>query len=443
MSDRDPAWPVDDSGGILGDGRFATRTEHPATAAEIQTAVRRAVAEGLAVYPQGGGTALDYGGVPARPGVAIRLGKLDRVVDYPVADMTITVEAGMTLAAVRALVGRHGQRLAIEASDPDRDTLGGIFAAASTGPRRFGWGRPRDQIIGVAFVTGDGELVRGGGRVVKNVAGYDFPKLLTGSLGTLGIITELTLKVNPRPEASAFVRVPFATMDAAANALDALNVSGTRPVALELLASEASEHLRHGWDLLVGFEGNRAAVAWQVARLGSELCRAELAVLRDDEAERAWLDRAADEATWSDWEKLAGLPWPADFVAAVESQLMLAQQRRFVFRASFAPAAAPRFAAALDRSLWWVAIHAGNGIVRGVSTAGFAAEYEAGAALGRLRAEAERLGGSLILSACPAAWKPRLGVWGPPRPDWALAERVKAALDPGRVLNPGRFVGSI
>src|SRR6185312_5868323 len=124
---------------------------------------------------------------------------------YPAADMTITVEAGITLAALGAVLAEQHQRLQIDAPDPDRATLGGVFATNTRGPRSFGLGRPRDQIIGVAFVTSDGELVKGGGRVVKNVAGYDFPRLLTGSLGTLGIIAQMTLKVRPMPEASELV----------------------------------------------------------------------------------------------------------------------------------------------------------------------------------------------------------------------------------------------
>ena len=157
------------------------------------------------------------------------------MIDYPAADMTITVEAGMTLAALRAVLAEKGQRLLVDAPQPDRATLGGIFATNTSGPRRFGAGRPRDQIIGVSFVTSDGALVKGGGRVVKNVAGYDFPKLLTGSIGTLGIITQMTLKVRPIPEASALVWVPMPDVEALGPTLDRLNTSATRPIALELL----------------------------------------------------------------------------------------------------------------------------------------------------------------------------------------------------------------
>ena len=404
-------WPEDDTNGVLGDGRFASATHHPESVDEFRAIVRDAVASGLAVYPQGGGTSLDYGGIPSRPGVAVRMGRLVRVVDYPFADMTVTVEAGMTLGALRTLLAEQGQRLAIEAAHPESATLGGIFATASTGPRRFGWGRPRDQIIGVSFVTGDGELVRGGGRVVKNVAGYDFPKLLTGSMGTLGIITELTLKVSPKPEAAAVVDIHFDSLTAVDAALDRLNVSATRPIALELIDNATGGP----WALMVGFEGNREAVNWQVRRLESEMDRTGLTVLQDHEAETVWLNIV-------DYEAEACSP--------------------VGFTASFAPSRSIEFLGLVDRDRWSTRTHAGNGVVRGLDLIGDDLQGYA-SEVGRLRAESNRLGGSLILHRCPTPWKDRLGIWGPSRPDWVIAERVIQALDPGRVLNPGRFIGTI
>src|SRR5262249_36061141 len=160
--------------------------------------------------------------------VAIDTTAICRLIDYPFADMTITAEAGMTLAALSEILASKQQRLLVEAPFPERATLGGIYATNTSGPRRFGAGRPRDQIIGVSFVTSDGTVVKGGGRVVKNVAGYDLPKLLTGSMGTLGIITQLTLKVRPIPEKSAIVWASFRSARAASEALDSLNVSDTR-----------------------------------------------------------------------------------------------------------------------------------------------------------------------------------------------------------------------
>ena len=169
----------------------------------------------------------------------------------------------------------------VDAPDPDRATLGGIYATNTSGPRRYAAGRPRDQIIGVSFVTSEGVVVKGGGRVVKNVAGYDFPKLLTGSMGTLGIITQLTLKVRPIPEASAIVWVPFWNPKSLADTLDQLNTSGTRPVALEFLNGSGARTVGQGLGLptgqgilAIGYEDNAGSVRWQIDRLKSELGRA-------------------------------------------------------------------------------------------------------------------------------------------------------------------------
>ena len=180
---------------------------------------------------------------PRAPGVAIDTRALDRVIDYPAADMTITVEAGITISALQAALASQGQRLLIDAPHPDRATIGGVFATNTSGPRRFGAGRPRDQIIGVSFVTSDGRSGKGGGRVVKNVAGYDFPRLLTGSLGTLGVIAQLTLKVRPSPRRRRSSGSTFGRIEDVGAALDRLNTSATRPIALELL-NHAAARLR-------------------------------------------------------------------------------------------------------------------------------------------------------------------------------------------------------
>jgi glycolate oxidase FAD binding subunit len=416
------SWPADSSGGFLGDGRYAHGTDRPETIEALAETVARRVAEGHAIYPQGGRTALDYGGTPAQPGIAIDTRSLNRVIDYPHADMTITVEAGLTLAALQTILAEHCQRLPLDAPHPDRATLGGIFATNTSGPRRFGAGRPRDLILGIRFVTAEGKIVKGGGRVVKNVAGYDFPRLLTGALGTLGIIAEMTLKVRPIPEATALVGIPFATAEGVAQALDRLNTSGTRPIAVELL-NRSGARLLGGplgpldaeWLLGIGFEDNAAAVAWQLGRLKEEVRPSEIII-----------PEGADALTL--WSALA--EFAASDVGAVS------------FVANVRPSAVVAFIERLDSERWAIQAHAGNGIVRGHTLGAPALEFLA-AELDHLRAEAARDGGSVILARCPTAWKESLQVWGPPRNDWALMRKVKDALDPLGVMNPGRFVGTI
>ncbi len=409
-------WPSpDEASAPLGDGHFASAVERPTTLDELRDAVCRRVAEGMAIYPQGGRTALDYGGIPRRPGVAVDVTGLNRVIDYPAADMTITVEAGLTLGEVARVLDTEGQRLEIDAPQHDRATVGGVFATNATGSRRYGCGRPRDQIIGVGFVTADGNVVKGGGRVVKNVAGYDFPRLLTGSLGTLGVISHATLKVRPKPEATAIVFASYANPEALAHDLDRLNTSSTRPVAIDLLNEPAARRVGFetaGWTLVLGFEANAASVAWQVDRAAVELA-GDVEALLD----------AGSNAAWSALRELPAHEAIVSIVAGVR------------------PSEVVGIAQSIDPGLWMVQVHAGNGIVRAQALVDDREAIEADAH--QLRAEAEGMGGYLIVARCPAARKPFLNVWGNPRPDWAWSERVKAALDPGGVMNPGRFVGTI
>jgi glycolate oxidase FAD binding subunit len=415
-------WPDGPAGGTLGDGRTALATLHPEDVDGLCKTVREHVALGHAIYPQGGRTALDYGGAPGKSGVAVDTTAISRLVDYPFADMTVTVEAGMTLSALAGILAQKHQRVLVDAPASERATLGGIYATNTTGPRRYAFGRPRDQIIGISFVTSAGVVVKGGGRVVKNVAGYDFPKLLTGSMGTLGIITQLTLKVRPIPEASALVWATAAEMNGLVATLDQLNTSGTRPNALELLnlsgarAAGAALGLPvAGGVLVIGYEDSAGSVRWQLDRLKDELRPASLVIVEGEEAGPLWK-------------------------SLIEFQA--AELGRLCFVANLRPRSVVSMVEMLDPEKWSVQAHAGNGIVRAHALGDRTLEAMAGE-IERLRSSAVEDGGNLILSRCPTEWKERLRVWGAPRPDWAIAERVKAALDPHGAMNAGRFVGTI
>ena len=380
------------------------------------------------MYPQGGRTALDFGGVPSRPGVVIDVCGLSRVIDYPAGDMTITVEAGMRVKQLTAVLGAENQRLPLDIAFPERATVGGAFATAACGPRRFGWGRPRDHVLGIQFVRADGQVVHGGGRVVKNVAGYDFPKLLTGSLGSLGVLSQMTLRVRPVPESSALVCVGFSTVEGASAALDVLNVSESRPVALELLNPTSlawfSERglpvVSGGWVLVVGLEDNRASVRWQIDKL-----RSEFAPLNGR------LEVVTDEETTAGWDALTHYP--------------VSPPGRLTLKVSVRPSRLAELCEALEPEIWAVQAHAGHGILwchwvgptDGNALADLLPEVD------RVRSFAIAGSGSLTIPHCPTHWKERLRVWGEPRPDWGVMARIKETLDPGDLMNPGRFLGTI
>ncbi|GIW87502.1 MAG: FAD-linked oxidase [Isosphaeraceae bacterium] len=403
----------------LGYGRRGTRVVRPTSIAELVEAVGTIAAGGESIYPRGGGTALEDGGAAEGPGVVVDTRGLNRVVDYPSGDMTITVEAGMTMARLGATLAEWGQRLPLDAPQAERATVGGVFACNHSGPRRFGWGRPRDLILGVGFVTSDGELIRGGGRVVKNVAGYDFPRLLTGSLGTLGVIAELTLKVRPIPEDSAFVWASYDRWEEAATALDRLNDSRTRPVAIELLDRRAGRSLGLDWEgdpqghwlLWVGYEGNRAAVAWQVEAVRGEL-GGRTGVMADERVGRLW----------------SGL-----------NELTAAPGSRRRLRANVRPSAVARLAGRLAEGGWAVQAHAGSGIVRAFESLEGIETRDLAATIAAVRADAVASGGNLVVESCGEEEAQELGQWGAPRGDWELMRRIRQALDRRGLMNPGRM----
>jgi glycolate oxidase FAD binding subunit len=415
-------WPASPAAGPLGDGRPALAILRPETVADLCQEVRDHVSRSHALYPQGGATALDYGGIPRRPGVAIDMRAICPVIDYPHADMTITVGAGITASNLQSILAAEKQRLLIDIPQADRATLGGVFATNTCGPRRFGFGRPRDQIIGVRFVTSEGVEVKGGGRVVKNVAGYDFPKLLTGSMGTLGIITQMTLKVRPLPEASAIAWVPYGTLDAAGVTARALNTSNTRPVAIELLNPMAARLVGEplnlqsdGWVVAIGVEDNATSVRWQLNRLMIELGRADMTVLEGADSQPLW---------------------------SALTELQAGQYGPFACVSSVPPSHIASLLNKVTHQSWTIQAHAGNGVIHLHALGEWNLE-EANAEVYWLRSACKEFGGHTVVARCPTEWKECLRVWGEPRPDWVLAAKVKRALDPKGALNPGRFVGEI
>jgi glycolate oxidase FAD binding subunit len=232
------------------------------------------------IVPVGGGTSFEFGQpVPVR-GVKVLTSRLDRVVEFAARDMTVTVEAGVPIARLDEILRVEGLRLPIDIPQWERATLGGALAANASGPRRFGLGTFRDYVIGLTAMKADGQVFHSGGRVVKNVAGYDLCKLLVGSMGTLAIVTQVTLKLKPIPEASALVCAGFANLSDREAAVAGLLTSQTRPIAIDSLNAAAVEgigkRLRVGIPdggpaLIVGYEGTQRETDWQIVTLLNEL----------------------------------------------------------------------------------------------------------------------------------------------------------------------------
>lgn len=395
----------------------------PQSVGDICELVRRAVGENQALYPIGGRTLLNVGLPPARPGTVVDLRVLSQVIDYPARDMTITVQAGITVARLQSLLATENQRLPIDVPMAEQATLGGVLAVNVSGPRRLGFGTLRDYVIGISTINDEGQEVKAGGRVVKNVAGYDLCKLHVGALGTLGIISEVTLKLRPLPESKALVAFgcEFSALD---RVLEQLHATRTRPVCFDLV-NQAAVRLfgmnlpEASWVIVVGFEDNREAVSWQVRQLLTELASGGI------QGVEAWADGASDPL----WQAL------------VESPV---KSRKLTFKANLLPHVVAEFcrqAAALSEVMH-LHVHAGSGIVYGGLDSDLTLPCVA-AMLKELTDAAVRAEGNLVVPRCPVEWKRELPVWGRERGDLWLMRQVKDKLDPRHLFNPGRFIAGI
>lgn len=406
------------------DGLGPVRLLRPASEEELAEMVRKAASAGEAVYPMGGGTMIGYGLAPSREGVAVDLRRLAAIIDYPARDMTVTVQAGISVTTLQKILADQNQRLAVDVPAAALATLGGAVATNVSGPRRCGFGTFRDYMLGATVVDGEGRLVRAGGRVVKNVAGYDLCKLYVGSLGTLGILTQVTLRL--RPSAEACVEVVFSCpAETLGDLLDRLHASRTRPIAVDVLNPRAAAEWGRqtgltlpdqGWTIAVGLEGNSQAVEWQMHQLVCEV--------------GPHLDARVGAAAEELMRPLVEFPISAG--ASVTA------------RASVPPSATATLLCEAEAGHGSPSLlaHAGSGIV----TAHFGKEIgleRTAMAVQGLRQSAVAAGGNVVLWRCPPAWKERLGVWGDPPGDLGLMRAIKDRLDPRHVLNPGRFVGGL
>ncbi|MGE0760382.1 MAG: FAD-binding oxidoreductase [Pirellulaceae bacterium] len=408
-----------------------SETIKPTSLDEVTAQLRACCGDDVAVYPVGGGTSLDFG-LPARkPGIALSLRGLQRVVEYPARDMTVTVEAGMTLQSLAELLAAERQQLPLDVPQASAATVGGMIATNFNGPRRYGYGTIRDYVIGIHAVDGTGRPFKGGGRVVKNVAGYDFCKLLTGSLGTLGVITQVTFKLKPLCERRAVVICGLDGLRQAESVLAGLVHSRTTPTAIELLQGPAwSEDpaLRgndaaapalspRGLYLAVAVEGTDPEVRWMVEQLGREFWEhriAEMQTLLDDDA-TAFLQRI--------------VAFPVGPAGTIRVKASVVPSRVTDWCQSLL---------ALDPDCSWLA-HAGNGIV----VARFARLPAGGMTkgiIGRLQSAATAASGSVVMLSHVGGEATHQSIWGPLTGPLAVMKAVKCEFDPRNILNPDRFV---
>jgi glycolate oxidase FAD binding subunit len=357
----------------------------------------------------------------------LNLSGLASIVDYTPRDMTIVVEAGVRLADLSSALAAEGQHLPIDVPRASEATIGGVVATNWSGPRRYGYGTIRDYVIGIHAVDGRGVAFKGGGRVVKNVAGYDFCKLLTGSLGTLGVITRLALKVKPRPETSAAVLVVCHDLASVDVMLERLAQLAAPPVSIDLLIGSAwdlgEESRSPATGIVVRVEGTEAEVDWL-----AELARHELTDGGGKAARR--LEAHQAEALWASQVEFSDR-------GAGE----LADQSPLVIKIAVPPSDVTKTVSALlalDPQCSMQA-HAGNGIIY-ARFAQFSHADVTSALIGKLRPMAVQHGGSLVILSTKLEGLTPHVIWGGRTETIVLLERIKQKFDPHNILNPGRYV---
>lgn len=384
----------------------------PGTTEGVIAALRICAETRAAVTPWGGGTAMSIGNPPEKAEVVLSLDRLNRVIEHDSANLTVTVEAGATINGLNRCVNRERQFLAIEPPRPAVATIGGTIAANLNGPRRSAYGTVRDLVIGIKAALVTGEHVKAGGKVVKNVAGYDMCKLFVGSLGTLGVITEATLRVSPIPE-SAATKTATGPLPDLLQAADAVVQSQLSPTSIFLVGKrETGNTPELQWELAVASEGFDGTVARHLRDFQSfaESDRLQMGTLRESDHDLYW-------------EQVREFP-----LKPGASVYRIVVPRAGIGRIAnlCEPRANEILVDALSGVLWIRELEAPQ--QRGFSELGELARDHKGHAM---------------LFTAPAECKGGLDVWGPAPESLFLMRRIKRQFDPYELLNPGRFAGGL
>lgn len=404
------------------DGRTPRWIVRPASVEHVAAVLAVAWDENLAVVPRGAGTTLHLGAPPTRADIVLDLTALDRVLEDNPDDLTVSVEAGITGGGLAERLAGRRQWLPVDPPGWRRRTLGGMTATAAAGPLRARYGTLRDLLLGVRFVQADGVVTWGGARVVKSVTGYDVPKLMVGSLGTLGVLCELTLRLQPMPDAEQTWLATFASVGAAQTFAARVVDSPLQPIRLELF-NEAALRVCQAPSAPAG-----VAVAIGSAHPAVREQGERLAVLASSERARV---AAVGNALWAHYDaaltpavgeivlRIGSLPSRlADTVSAIEQALPAAER---------------------------AALITGCAALGTLRVAVTGADYDVAQRLVEsVRAFTAEFGGSVVVESAPTTVRAGLDPWGPIEPaTLGLMRSIKQEFDSRGVLNPGRFVGGL
>jgi glycolate oxidase FAD binding subunit len=382
----------------------------PGSESELAEALRLANEAGLAVVSRGGGTKMTWGNPPSRADIVISMARLNEITEHAWADLTVSVGAGCTIQTLQETLAQHGQRLALDPLWPAKATVGGVLSTNDSGALRLRFGALRDLVIGVTLALPDGTLASSGGKVVKNVAGYDLPKLATGAFGTLGIITRAVFRLHPLPRNVRSFSIGTKGVEEARRIIQAIQNSKLAHTALQARFENEAAPLV---DIL--FEGTEVGLDAQEAHLKKLAETASLAV--------------ASSEIWNARQDLWSFTKPESGAIA---------------KISILPAEIDKSAAAIAKSAKVRQLRCKT--VLQATGIGFL-KLEGDPAnlrlsLQDLREQFESNAGSLVVLHRPAGMA-HLDAWGNAGDALPLMKAVKKQLDPGNTLNPGRFVGGI
>ncbi len=402
----------------------------PNTVEQVAQVVALTNKRDLSVLARGGGSRMGLGSIPEEIDVLIETQHLTRLLEHEAPDLTCHCEAGLTLAALQSHLASKGQWLALDPPDADRATIGGLLASNASGPKRLRYGSARDLVIGLHVVQANGEIACSGGRVVKNVAGYDLNKLYVGSLCTLGIIVEANFKLQPLPASERTLLLSFPNVADAMHTVIAILGSQLTPVALELLDPGAASDMNdfselnlptNGYTLAINFEGGQVAIERQMdeSRL---ISRKHGALMGDDltgDEQHLFWNAVHKQTQGTVTCKVAIL---VSQVAPYLSEVEQVCRRHELEAASVA--------------------HAGNGILY-IELRPADATPRLAEAIVALRQHAQKARGSLVVERCPTELKRQVNVWGEPGSDFYLMQRLKQQFDPKGTFVRGRFMGGL
>jgi glycolate oxidase FAD binding subunit len=396
----------------------------PQSEEEIVTVLKYAAKNNKSINIEGGGTKRGFGGVNESADILLLLSEYKGIVEHVPGDMTLTVRSGTTFKELNDYLVKCNQKIPFDSFQPESATIGGIIAANDNGPKRLGYGSSRDAVIGLRIIYPDGKVIRTGGKVVKNVAGYDMNKLFIGSMGTLGVISEVTLKLRPIPKEEALLLIQGTLVEIKTFSSKLLN-SMLEPVTIELLSPALSEKLtgQYGCTLAVGLEDVESSVRFQgdfIRKMMTE--QLSIQILSKREAQFFWdlfYSRKQSASTNTEAASLKIGVVNMDVIKVIERIHHLSDYYN-------------------------MQVEAHGGIGHGLCQVNLSGDkVSIVSSIKQIRENITRLGGYVVVKHAKFALRQEVNVWGEKPSHFFLLEAIKMKIDPKRILNPKRFIGGI